>query len=59
MAPQVDNQTAQVLLLALDVLPGTHRERTYQRLIDAIHARKDHMGTGTYRFQSFLADVVK
>jgi hypothetical protein len=43
---QVDNQTAQVLPLALDVVPGTHRELTYQRLIDAIHARKDHVGTG-------------
>ncbi|HEY3322860.1 MAG TPA: alpha-L-rhamnosidase N-terminal domain-containing protein [Planctomycetota bacterium] len=40
------SQTAQVLPLALDVLPVVQRELTYQRLIDAIHARKDHLGTG-------------
>ena len=43
---QTDNQTAQVLPLALNVVPGGKRELTYQRLIDAIHARKDHLGTG-------------
>ena len=43
---KTDNQTAQVLPLALEVVPGDQRELTYQRLLDAIHARKDHLGTG-------------
>ncbi len=41
-----DSQTAQVLPLALGVVPVAQRELTYQRLLDAIHARKDHLGTG-------------
>jgi alpha-L-rhamnosidase len=41
-----DSQTAQVLPLALNLVPSAHRELTYQRLLDAIHARKDHLGTG-------------
>ncbi len=43
---QTNSQTAQVLSLALDVVPGAQRELTYQRLIDAIHARQDHLGAG-------------
>ena len=43
---ETDSQTAQVLPLALDVVPTEQRELTYQRLMDAIHALKDHLGTG-------------
>jgi alpha-L-rhamnosidase len=35
-----------LLPLALDVVPSAQRALTYQRLIEAIHARKDHQGTG-------------
>ena len=54
---QTDNQTAQVLPLALDVVPGAQRELTYQRLIDAIHARKDHVGTGFVGLPFLLATL--
>ena len=43
---QTDNQTAQVLPLALDVVSEDLRGLTYQQLLTAIHARKDHLGTG-------------
>ena len=43
---RTNSQTAQVLPLALDVVPAAQRELTYQRLIDAIHARTDHLGCG-------------
>ncbi len=43
---QPDCQTTQLLPLALDVVPSAQRALTYQRLIEAIHARKDHHGTG-------------
>jgi alpha-L-rhamnosidase len=43
---QTNSQTAQVLPLALDVVPDAQRELTYQRLLAAIHAHKDHLGTG-------------
>ena len=39
-------QTAQVLPLALGMTPVDKRELTFQRLLDAIHARRDHVGTG-------------
>ena len=43
---QTNNQTALVLPLALGLVPDAQRELTYQRLLAAIHARKDHLGTG-------------
>ncbi len=39
-----DSQTAQILPLAVGMVPAP--QLTYQRLLDAIHARKDHVGTG-------------
>jgi alpha-L-rhamnosidase len=45
-ANQRDNQTAQVLPLGVGMVPPELREQTMQRLIDAIHARKDHHATG-------------
>lgn len=41
-----DSQTAQVLPLAVGMVPADKVELTYQRLLDSIHARKDHVGTG-------------
>ena len=41
-----DNQAAQVMPLALGVVPDDIRPLTFQRLLDAIHARKDHHGSG-------------
>ncbi len=41
-----DSQTAQVLPLAVGMVPADQIPLTYQRLLDAIHARKDHVGTG-------------
>jgi len=43
---QEGSQTAQVLPLALNMVPPVQRGLTYQRLLDAIHARNDHLGTG-------------
>ena len=43
---QTNSQTAQALPLALDVVPEKLRDLTYQQLIAAIHARKDHQGAG-------------
>ena len=43
---QTNCQTAQVLPLALDVVPVDQQELTYQQFLSAIHARKDHLGTG-------------
>jgi alpha-L-rhamnosidase len=43
---QRDNQSAQVMPLALGVVPAEIRPLTFQRLLDAIHARRDHHGTG-------------
>jgi alpha-L-rhamnosidase len=43
---QRDCQTAMVLPLALGIVPADKRPLTHQRLIDAIHARKDHVGAG-------------
>ena len=45
------------LSLALDVVPGDQRKLTYQRLIDAIHARKDHLGTGFVGLPFLLATL--
>ncbi len=56
---QADSQTAQVLPLAFDVVPGAQRELTYQRLIDAIHARKDHLGTGFVGLPFLLATLTE
>ena len=39
-------QTAQLLPLALGLAPADQRELVFQRLLDAIHARRDHLGTG-------------
>jgi alpha-L-rhamnosidase len=41
-----DSQTAQILPLAVGMVPADKIPLTYQRLLDAIHARKDHVGTG-------------
>lgn len=41
-----NSQTGQVLPLALGMVPDNKAELTYQRLIDAIHLRDDHVGTG-------------
>ena len=41
-----DSQTAQVLPLAVGMVPADKVELTYQRLIEAIHTHKDHVGTG-------------
>ena len=54
---QADNQTAQVLPLALDVVPAAQRPLTYQRLLDAIHARHDHLGTGFVGLPLLLATL--
>jgi len=43
---QGDNQTAQLLPLAMGVVPDDKQDLTFQRLIDAIHARSDHLGVG-------------
>lgn len=39
-------QTAQVMPLALGLVPDSHRELTAARLADAVHAAKDHINTG-------------
>ena len=39
-------QTAQVLPLALGMVPESKRDLTMQRLVDAIRGRHDHLGTG-------------
>lgn len=41
-----NSQTAQVLPLTLGMVPKNEAGLTYQRLLDAIHARNDHIGTG-------------
>ncbi|MDE3235124.1 MAG: alpha-L-rhamnosidase N-terminal domain-containing protein [Bacteroidota bacterium] len=41
-----NNQTAQVLPLATGMVPEDKTDLTYQRLVDAIHLRGDHIGTG-------------
>ena len=41
-----NSQTGQVLPLALGMVPAGQEDMTYQRLIDAIHLRGDHVGTG-------------
>lgn len=43
---QADVQTAQALPLALNIVPPQMRTLTHERLIEAIHARRDHQGTG-------------
>jgi alpha-L-rhamnosidase len=43
---QEDNQTAQVLPLALGMVPSEIRLKTFQQLIETIHACKDHHNTG-------------
>jgi len=43
---QADVETTQAMPLALDVVPPGLRAMTHARLIDAIHARGDHQGTG-------------
>ncbi len=41
-----NSQTGQVLPLALGMVPDHKSDLTYQRLVDAIHLRSDHIGTG-------------
>ena len=41
-----DNQTAQVLPLAAGMVSEENKNKVYQRLLDAIRARNDHVGTG-------------
>jgi len=43
---QPDVQTTQALPLALEVVPSALRAMTHDRLIEAIHARQDHLSTG-------------
>lgn len=43
---ETNNQTAQILPLAVGMVPPEKRHLTHQRLIDAIHARGGHVGTG-------------
>jgi alpha-L-rhamnosidase len=43
---QPDVETTQALPLALDVVPSDLRTLTHARLIEAIHARRDHQSTG-------------
>jgi alpha-L-rhamnosidase len=43
---QTDNETAQVLPIAVGLVPDGKEKLAYDRLIDAIHARKDHVGCG-------------
>ena len=54
---QTNSQTAQVLPLALDLVPGPGRELTYQRLLAAIHARQDHLGVGFVGLPFLLATL--
>jgi len=54
---QTNSQTAQVLPLALGLVPGAQCESTYQRLLAAIHARKDHLGTGFVGLPFLLATL--
>ena len=39
-------ETTQALPLALDLVPSDQRARTHERLIEAIHARRDHQSAG-------------
>ncbi len=43
---QKNDQTAQMMPLALGLVPEAERAMTFQRLLDAIHASDDHQGTG-------------
>jgi alpha-L-rhamnosidase len=43
---QPDVETTQALPLALDIVPSDSRAPTHERLLEAIHARHDHQGTG-------------
>ena len=45
-ADAANNQAAQVMPLAVDLVPTETRALTFQRLIDAIHAHDDHQGCG-------------
>ncbi len=56
---QTNSQTAQVLPLALNVVPDAQRELTYQQLLAAIHARKDHLGTGFVGLPFLLAALTE
>jgi alpha-L-rhamnosidase len=56
---KTDDQTAQVLPLALDVVPENLRKLTYQQLLAAIHAHKDHLGTGFVGLPFLLATLTE
>lgn len=42
----ISSQTAQVMPLALGLVPESHRKLTAARLADAVHVAKDHLNTG-------------
>ena len=52
-----NNQTAQVLPLAVGMAPGEKEQLVYSRLEDAIHARQDHIGTG-FTSTAFLMEML-
>lgn len=52
-----NNQTGQVLPLAVGLVPIDKENLTYQRLIDAIHAHQDHIGTG-FVSTNFLLQIL-
>jgi alpha-L-rhamnosidase len=43
---ETNNETAQVLPIAVGLVPDQYKNQAYQRLIDAIHARNDHVACG-------------
>ncbi len=54
---QTNNQTAQVLPLALGLVPGPQAKLTWQQLLAAIHARRNHLGTGFVGLPFLLATL--
>ena len=43
---ETNNETAQILPVALGMVPTGKEQLAYERLLDTIHARNDHIGTG-------------
>jgi alpha-L-rhamnosidase len=56
---EANNETALVLPLALGLVPEDKRSLTYQRLIDAIHLRKDHVGCGFVALSYLLQTIAE
>ncbi|MEO6844257.1 MAG: alpha-L-rhamnosidase N-terminal domain-containing protein, partial [Ginsengibacter sp.] len=54
-----NNQTAQVLPLAVGLVAEENKNKVYQRLLDAIHARNDHIGTGFVATPFLLEQLAK